>query len=290
MNYIDLHVHSNASDGSLTPREVVYKAAEKGLAAFALTDHDTIQGIEEALSAAAELKETGIFIEVIPGTELSAAYKSQDIHMLGLLIDYKDKTFCRALTEAQEEREKRNEKMVGNLAAAGIDITMAKLREDCSDAIITRAHFANYLTKGGYCKTYKDAFTKYLGSNGSYYVPREYISPQKAIELIKMAGGVAILAHPLLYKLPLEELDTLIGNLKEAGLDGIETFYSSNTGFDEGYVRKFANKYNLLMTGGSDFHGAAKPLIDIGVGKGNLKIPYELLEKLKNSRKQISNV
>lgn len=282
MKYIDLHVHSNVSDGTLTPAELVSLAAEKELAAFALTDHDTVQGIGEALTAAQELEQNGTFLQVIPGTEISVAYKNQDIHMLGLLIDYKNEALCKALLDVQEERANRNYKMAEKLANAGIDISIEQLREYDSNAILTRAHFAKYLVAHKYCKSPKEAFTKYLDSHGPYYVPRKYISPKKAIELIKLAGGVPVLAHPLLYKLSLDELDQLIHTLKDCGLEGIETIYSSNTGFDEGYVRKYANRYNLLMTGGSDFHGANKPLIDMGVGKGNLKIPYELLEKLQD--------
>ena len=122
----------------------------------------------------------------------------------------------------------------------------------------------------------------YLNSDGPYYVPREYISPENAISLIKRAGGIPVLAHPLVYHIPEAQLDALIQRLKDAGLMGLEVFYSANTGFDEGIVRRYANKYDLVMTGGSDFHGANKPQISMGTGRGNLKIPYSVLEKLKS--------
>lgn len=282
MKYIDLHVHSNASDGTDTPAELVKRAVSIDLSAFALTDHDTIAGIREAMDAAKAYKKQGKMIHVIPGIELSAAYKGTDIHILGLCIDYRNEAFCNALNKVKEERDRRNEKMAENLAKAGIDISIDKLREEDKDAVLTRAHFAKYLVKTGIVETNQEAFSKFLSSDGPYYVPREYLSPKKGIDLIKMAGGVPVLAHPLLYKLSDARLNELIKDLKEDGLVGIETFYSMNTGFDEAYVKKLANKYDLLMTGGSDYHGTVKPLIKLGVGKGNLKIPYSLLEKLEN--------
>lgn len=282
MKYIDLHVHSNASDGTLTPTELVSLAVKKQLAAFALTDHDTVRGITEAVAAAREFQEHGIQIQVIPGTELSAAYSGRDIHILGLMIDYQNQEFITALDATLEERSQRNQKMVKNLQNAGIDITMDKLVQADPGAVITRAHFAKYLTQHGYTRSTQEAFVKYLDSKGPYYVPRNYLSPEEAIGLIRLAGGISVLAHPLLYKLSKEELDHLVCSLKALGLAGIETFYSSNTGFDESDVRKLAGKYQLLMTGGSDFHGANKPLLEMGSGRGNLKIPYTILEELEN--------
>lgn len=280
MDYIDLHVHSNVSDGTLFPKEIVALAAKKGLKAFALTDHDTVLGVEEAIDAANELKKNGIQLEVIPGIELSASYHGQDIHILGLYVDYRDPDFLSILDDIMKEREERNIKMCQNLQNAGINITMDALREDNKDTVITRAHFARFLKEHGYCKTTDDAFKRYLDSSGPYYVSRKYMNPIEAIKLILRAKGIPVLAHPLLYKLPPEELSTLISQLKEAGLVGIETFYSNNMGCDESNVRKLARIHDLVMTGGSDFHGNNKPLIDLGVGKGNLKIPASILDDL----------
>lgn len=285
MNHIDLHVHSNISDGTLTPTEVVELAAEIGLIAIALTDHDTVAGVDEALRAAQKLALTGKKIRVIAGTELSAGYKNIDIHILGLFINHKDKDLLAAMEGAIAERELRNIKMCHNLMSAGIDISVEKMRQTDGNAVLTRAHFAKYLTQHGYTKTPKLAFQKYLDASGPYYVPRQYLSPKEAIALILSAGGIPVLAHPLLYKLPKEELDLLIGNLKSYGLVGIETIYSSNTGFEESDVRKLARKHNLLITGGSDFHGANKPLIQLGTGKGNLVIPETVLEDLDAYKK-----
>lgn len=277
MKYIDLHVHSNVSDGSLTPSELVKEALRCNLAAFALTDHDTVSGVSEAIEAA---KGTGI--EVIPGAEISAGYKKKDIHILGLLLRYDDPKLQATLEEAIKERDARNEKMANNLANGGLDIDIDRLKAAFPpDTVLTRAHFARYLAETGQVKYINAAFDHYLNADGPYYVPRKYITPEDAIALIKHAGGIPVLAHPLIYHLPEEELDALICRLKNAGLAGLEVFYSSNTGFDEGILRRYANKYDLLMTGGSDFHGSNKPHISLGSGKGNLKIPYSVLEHLK---------
>lgn len=283
MKYIDLHVHSNVSDGTLTPTELVEEAINCGLSAFALTDHDTTDGVAEALDTAKEAKKSGKSIEVISGTELSVAYKNRDIHMLGLFLDYKNSTLQMALHKAKESRENRNKKMAENLAKGGFDIDIERLINFFEEGtILTRAHFAQYLFQTKQIASVNAAFHNILNADGPYYVPRKYIEPENAIRLIKQAGGIPILAHPLIYHLPEEELDALIARLKEMGLEGIEVFYSANTGFDEGILRRYANKYNLVMSGGSDFHGANKPLISLGTGKGNLHIPYSVLENLRN--------
>lgn len=289
MNYIDLHVHSNVSDGTLTPSEVVKLALDSHLYAFALTDHDTVSGVKEAEMVAKEEALQGRFIHVIPGTELSVMYKGIDIHILGLFIDPNNQTLNEALESARIKRDERNIKMANNLKSAGIDISIDQIRKLEGDAVLTRAHFAKYMVQHGYVKTNKDAFIKYLGTDTPYYVPREYITPKEAIELIHCAGGVAVLAHPLLYKYSLEEIEQLVSYLTDLNLDGIEAIYSSNSGFDEGRMRHFANKYNLAITGGSDFHGANKPDIQIGIGRGNLKIPALLLEKLEEKLKNYKN-
>ncbi|CDE46661.1 pHP domain protein [Clostridium sp. CAG:411] len=281
MKYIDLHVHSTVSDGTFTPTELVAEAKRCNLSAFALTDHDTVRGFEEAKKAS-----EGSGIEVIPGVEISAAYKKKDIHILGLLIDPNYEPLKRSLDAALLERDQRNAKMAQNLAAGGLDIDIERLTAAFSPGtVLTRAHFAKFLLETKQIKSMNEAFEHYLNADGPYYVPREYISPENAIKLIKQAGGIPVLAHPLVYHLPEEELDTLIARLKDAGLEGLEVFYSSNTGFDEGIVRRYANKYHLIMTGGSDFHGANKPHISMGSGKGNLKIPYSVLENLKAALK-----
>ena len=286
MSYIDLHVHSNKSDGTLTPAQVVRHAADCGLAAIALTDHDCTVGIPEANQAAADLKRQGISLRVVPGVEISAAYLERDIHILGLLIDPKEPELISALKNALDARDARNEKMVKNLQNAGIDITMEDLLFDAKDTVITRAHFARHLIAKGYVKDRLEAFRKYLGSDTPYYVCRKYMEPAEAIRLIKKAGGIPVLAHPLLYHLSPDQVKELVASLKEAGLCGIETIYSSNRGTDETLVRQLAAQFDLLMTGGSDFHGKNKPEIEIGIGRGNLRIPMEMLTALDRFQKQ----
>lgn len=279
---IDLHVHSNASDGTLTPGEVVLEAQNKSLRAFALTDHDTIDGIAEAKEAARILKEKeGYDLEVISGVEISAALGKSDIHILGLLIDENCPVLKESLIKIKNDRNKRNEKMVENLANAGLPISMDALRKKFPGAALTRAHFANFLYQTGVVKELKEAFTKYLREDGPYYVKREYIAPETAIRLIKEAGGIPVLAHPLLYHLSENQLNELISSLKEAGLMGLEAVHSTNINNDESYLRGLASKYGLITTGGSDFHGEVKPAIQMGIGKGNLSIPYSVLEQLK---------
>lgn len=290
MDYIDLHVHSNASDGTLSPTEVVKLAIDSGLRAIALTDHDTLAGIAEARTAALMYSNLENPIRIIPGTEISVSYKNRDIHLLGLFVDSDNEELNTALENAIKNRDLRNEKMATNLRKAGINITIEKLKESDPDAVITRAHFAKYMTEHGITKSNDEAFQKYLHDASPYYVPREYISPKTAIELIHKANGLAILAHPLLYKYDLKGIEELVTLLCSYGLDGIEAIYSLNTGFDEGHVRRIANKYGLVISGGSDFHGKNKPLISIGTGKGNLKVPYTVLEDLEKRLKETNKV
>lgn len=274
---IDLHVHSNASDGTLAPAELVKLAYESGLSAMALTDHDSVLGVEEALN-------TGLPIEVIPGIELSAGYKDRDIHILGLCINHKAKKLLDISENVINERQQRNMKMINNLAADGIDINEESLRKiSGGKGVITRGHFAKFLVARGYVSSVKEAFAKYLSPETPYYVNREYLSPEECIEIILECGGYPVLAHPVLYNLPEHELEALISRLKNAGLVGIETIYSTYSPEEEQYVRSLAQKYDLKISGGSDFHGGNKPDIDIGTGHGNLKIPYSLLDNLRQA-------
>ncbi|MCM1263654.1 MAG: PHP domain-containing protein [Butyrivibrio sp.] len=278
MKRIDLHVHSNKSDGTYTPSELVDYAITKGLSAFALTDHDTTAGLEEAHSYSKDKP-----IEVIPGIEFSTEYEGKDVHVLGLYIQYDAPAFQAKLQAFVDSRINRNIKMCRNLQDAGIDITYDKLCEENPGAVITRAHYAAYLTNHKYVTSRADAFARYVGDHCKYYVPREKITPTQAVELILEAGGVPILAHPPLYHMGNERLDKLVGNLKDAGLMGIEAIYSTYSNQDERDMRRLAEKYGLLLSGGSDFHGDNKPGLDLGTGYGKLFVPYELLEHIKTA-------
>lgn len=280
---IDLHVHSTKSDGTYSPTQLVDYAMEKGLTAFALTDHDSTAGIEEASQYAVHLRETLPEAEqkkvpcVVPGIELSTDESGTEVHVVGLFIDPNHQTFRDYLTDFIESRNQRNKKMCQKFQELGIDLQYEALLERFPDCVLTRAHYARFLLEHGHVGSNKEAFERYLGSHCPCYVPREKITPGKAVELILTAGGVPILAHPILYHLSDARLESMVADLKEAGLVGIEALYSSYTAADERQIRRLAQKYDLLISGGSDFHGANKPGLDLGIGYGKLYIPDDLL-------------
>ena len=280
---IDLHVHSTRSDGTYTPTELVEYAIEKGLTAFALTDHDTTDGLDEAISYANALRAEGKadIPEVIPGIELSTNIEDTEVHVAGLFIDKENPEFRSYLKEFVASRNLRNVKMCAKLTEIGIPITAEELESAFPNCILTRAHFASWLREHGYVSSNKEAFDRYLGKRCPCYVPREKITPQKAIALILTAGGIPVLAHPILYRLSDARLEALVATLKEAGLVGIEAIYSTYEPSEERQIRRLAKKYDLLLSGGSDFHGTNKPRIDLGVGLGRLYVPDELLENMK---------
>jgi Cof subfamily protein (haloacid dehalogenase superfamily) len=279
MSYVDLHVHSNRSDGTYSPSELVDYAIKKGLKTIALTDHDTVDGIEEILDYAKDKD-----IEVIPGIEYSTEYNERDVHIVGLFIDYKAQAFLDYLKRFKQSRIDRNHKLCNNLQQAGIDITYDALCKAYPDCIITRAHYAAYLLDKGYVKSRNEAFDRYLGDNTPYFVHREKVTPEEVIEVTLKSGGIPILAHPTLYHLGKEQLDILVKRLKGAGLMGIEVKYSTYTPRDERNIKELADKYNLLYSGGSDFHGENKPGLDLGTGYGRLCVSGEFLDKMKEAR------
>lgn len=285
MKAIDLHVHSSCSDGTFSPTELVDYAMEKGLAAFALTDHDSIDGLEEAMEYAERLKNHPCrqVPEVIPGIELSSEYQGQDIHVVGLFINYRDEIFQNRLREFVDSRTNRNRKMCSLLQQFGIPVTYEELLEAYPDSVITRAHYARFMLEKGYVKSRQEAFERYLGDHAPCFIPREKITPAQAVQLILQTGGAPVLAHPILYHMSEEHLDELVKELKEAGLMGIEAIYSTYSAADERQIRALASKYDLLISGGSDFHGANKPSLDLGVGYGKLFVPQALLWKIKKT-------
>ena len=282
MKIVDLHVHSTKSDGSYTPSELVEYAMKKGLSAFALTDHDTTEGLEEAFLAA-----EGKDIEVIPGIEFSTEYQGKDIHILGLYIDYEGEEFRKYLKDFQQSREIRNERMCKKLVEHGVDISYGGLKERFPGAVLTRAHYARFLWEEGYVSGMKEAFDRYIGDHAPCFLPREKVTPVQAVKLILKAGGIPVLAHPLLYGMSDKRLEELVAELKEAGLKGIEAIYSTYNSGEERQMKKLAKKYGLLISGGSDFHGAAKPGLDLATGYGKLVIPYEILERFKEEKENI---
>lgn len=311
---VDLHVHSTRSDGTYTPTQLVDYARKKGLTAFALTDHDSVDGLEEAIKYAARLRrhstqmaaldtpaletvqtgqtaepiESGVASassvpEVIPGIELSSEYQGKDVHIVGLFIDYHNTRFQEYLRGFVASRDARNHKMCALLQKAGINISYEKLQEAFPNSVITRAHYAKYMLEHGYIKSMAEAFDRYVGDHCPYYVPREKVTPAQAVALILEAGGIPILAHPILYHLSDARLDALVGDLKEAGLMGIEALYSTYHSCDERQIRSLAQKYDLLISGGSDFHGDNKPGLDLGTGYGGLCVPGKVLEQIRQA-------
>lgn len=294
MRPVDLHVHSNKSDGSSTPEELVDIAIRKGLSAFALTDHDTVDGLDRAISYADKLRKeenasggSSLVPEVIPGIELSTEYMGKDIHMVGLFIDHNSAAFQAHLNHFVEARVERNRKMCTRLQEAGIDISYEALIEAFPDSVLTRAHYAVWLIQHGYSLSKEDAFSQYLGDHTKYFVPREKITPEMAVDLILGAGGLPILAHPILYHLSEARLDELTARLKKAGMIGIEAIYSTYNPAEERQIRRLAAKYELCISGGSDYHGTAKPGLEMGNGYGHLFVPEDVLTALKQKRKPV---
>ncbi len=275
METIDLHVHSCHSDGTMTPTQIVELAIKQNLVAIALTDHDTTSGIAEALKAGAS-----VGLKVIPGIELSCKYGEKEIHILGYNLDYNNPKLLETLNQVAAERDNRNRKMCESLTLGGYPIQYEELVENYGDAIITRAHFAKLLVKKGILQSMDEAFRGCLNDKSPYFITRKYLTPEEAIHLIQRAGGIPVLAHPLLYKLSVTELGKLLNTLKEHGLRGIEALYSCNQGTDEAFVRKLAKEHKLFITGGSDFHGTNKPHIQLGRGTGHLFVPSDLLDNL----------
>ena len=275
--YIDLHTHSTASDGTLTPKELILQAQKAGLAAVALTDHDTTAGLGQAMETAEKLS-----IECIAGIELAAYFNGrEELHIVGLFIDYKKKDWIHVISQIQKDRDNRNIEMISKLNAIGVSITMEQLEQAAGGDIITRAHYAKVLEQNGYVTSKKEAFQFYLSPGCPGYVPRQLLSPEECIRLIHESGGLSILAHPTLYHLSFQEIGQVVGRLKKEGLDGMEVMYSTYTPEEEKKMKQIAAENNLLFSGGSDFHGANKPDIQLAVGKGNLKIPLEYLHALR---------
>ncbi|WP_027208824.1 PHP domain-containing protein [Butyrivibrio hungatei] len=282
MRAIDLHTHSTYSDGTFSVEELIDRAHEKGLAAIALTDHDTVDGIDEAVKYAAEKYPD---LEVIPGVELSTEGEGREVHIVGLYIDNHDKEFVSGLKDFIDSRTVRNKKMCKKLTEeAGIPISYEELTKEFPDTVITRAHYAKFMVDRGYVNSRAEVFDRYIGDHCPYYVGREKITPEDAIRSILKAKGVPVFAHPILCRFGDDRLDAFVGKLKEAGLVGIEAIYSTYELRDERQIKELAKKYDLLVSGGSDFHGANKPDIDLGTGCGKLFVPEDLLIPIKAAR------
>lgn len=276
MELIDLHVHSNASDGSLTPKEVADEAITMGLSAIALTDHDTIDGVAEILDYTKDKD-----LEVVPGIELSCYYNNREIHILGFYVDYTNPELQKELNVLKEAREGRNLKMIELMRKDGIDITMEKLLHGNPDSVITRAHFARVLVEDGVCKDKEVAFKKYIGIGCKYYLPKPQVTCETAMNILTKYSKASFLAHPLLYHLGYSQIEELLIYLKSLGLKGIEAYHSSNNCYESDKLRSMALKLDLAISGGSDYHGIIKPNIQMGKGRGGMRVPMRLLDNIK---------
>ncbi|GAA4703614.1 PHP domain-containing protein [Brevibacillus fulvus] len=243
----DLHTHTKASDGTCTPTENVRLAKEAGLAAIGICDHDTIAGVAEAVEAGQRYG-----VDVVPGLEISSVADGQDIHVLGYFIPYEDPAFEAELEKLRETRHERNRLIIERLQQLGIPITLENVykRKAGEGKSIGRPHIAEELIELGAVATMEEAFAKYLATGAQAYVNPPRIHPKQAIQLIKQAGGVAVLAHPGIY-----HDDQLVEELAVFGLDGIEVWHPDHTEEDRQRYAELANRYGLLKTGGSDFHG-----------------------------------
>lgn len=274
MRKIDLHVHTTASDGTLKPAEAVRLAAKNGLAAIAITDHDTASGYAEA---AAEGLRCGV--DVVPGIEISTKHGGP-VHILGYYIDLESEKLRPVLDWVVNDRDERNRKMAELMAADGLPVSYEQMHERFG-AVIGRPHFARILVELGLAKDVKDAFARYVERGQKYYLGRNFLSIERSIEIISEAGGVPVLAHPFQYKRSHAGLLELIEHCMKSGLRGMECRYSGYSEEQSAYLEKIADSYGLIKTGGSDFHGANKPHIALGSGRGDMNVPYEYLEKLK---------
>lgn len=275
MNKIDLHTHTTASDGKNSPTENVELAKKKGLRAIAITDHDTVSGIEEALQAGQRLG-----VEVIPGIEVSTLYNGQDIHVLGYCIKYESKELAKELLKLRETRNIRNKMMVERLKEVGVEITLEEVeaRQTTKGGNVGRPHMAEVMMEKGYISTMEEAFEKYLGREGKAYVNPPRISPQEGIELIRKFNGIPVLAHPGLY-----DQDELIQDLQEEGLKGIEVYHPDHSEAEVKKYKRFAEDLNLVATGGSDFHGVRNGKVFHGE-LGSQPVEYTTLEELRLTR------
>ena len=244
---VDLHLHSTASDGVFPPAEVVRMAAERSLQYIALTDHDSIDGIAEALTEADKHPS----LTVIPGVEISTDIAEGDVHILGYFVDWQDKEFKQKLAGMRVSREERGLAMVQKLAELGMPLEWSRVKEIAGDAVIGRPHIAQAMMENGYISYFGEAFEKYISRNGPAYAERIKLGPIEAVALIQSAGGLAVMAHPL----TLPNYEELIQKLATAGLVGIEVHYPSHREYEIQQLKQLAKKLGLVATGGTDYHG-----------------------------------
>jgi predicted metal-dependent phosphoesterase TrpH len=266
---VDLHVHSTASDGKYAPEEIVRKAAALGIRYLSLTDHDSVDGIASAVKAASAFPR----LTFIPGVEVSTDVAEGEIHILGYFIDYHNQELSDALKRFRTSREGRARGMVDKLAGLGMAIDWKRVREIAGDGAIGRPHIAQAMLEKGYIDSFKEAFDKYIGRDGPAYVEREKMTPEEAVALVLRSGGLPVLAHPFTVK----NMEKWVAALKAVGLIGIEAYYKDNTPEETEATLKIADRFGLVATGGTDFHG----IEDTGeVMMGGVDVPVKAAKRL----------
>ena len=284
---IDLHIHSTASDGSLTPADIIDHAQKLNLAAIAITDHDSVDGSKEAL-------QIGIppSLHFLTGVEISAAHPpffpgSGSFHILGYAIHLDNRDLNQALSKLQDARKNRNPEILKRLNRLGFRISLEEVNQEVGEGQLGRPHIAYAMVKKGFAASINEAFDKYLGTARPAYVDKDRIECEQAINTIRAAGGVPVLAHPALLNIENDQkLNALLQNLIKIGLAGIEVYYPGHSPQQIRQYTELAGKYGLLMTGGTDFHGSITPEINMGSGKGDLFVPYNLYKELMNANKR----
>jgi len=276
---IDLHTHSTISDGTLTPTELVALGKRSGLRALALTDHDITDGLPEALAAGAEYD-----LEIIPGCELAVDSATGFMHILGLFLPPNPEKLTAKLTWLRERRGNRNRRVCEKLQALGLNVQYERVLEIAGEGTVGRPHIAKAIMEAGGADSVQNAFDVYIGAGGRAYVPKDKMTPEMAIGLLKEEGATVILAHPYTLQLDDAAEAARIAELKEMGLDGVEVHYSEHTRTMTEKYAALCRDLGLLASGGSDFHGSVKPDISLGSGRGGLHVPYALLEAMKEAR------
>lgn len=269
---IDLHLHTTASDGTLTPWELVEQAKAAGIESLAVTDHDTMAGVPQAVAAG-----TALGVQVLGGIEISTDYRGKDTHVLGYGLRPDAPALGPVLDWVQQDRRRRNTQIAERMNRDGIRVSLAELEEQNPDATIGRPHFARVLVEQGAANSVSDAFDRFLNPGKCYYLPRTYLPMAQAVDIICRSGGVAVLAHPLQYSYTPEELRQLVAYAAQLGMGGMEIYYTGYTREQQQLLKKLATEFGLFATGGSDFHGANKPQIVLGA----LEAPPECLSNLE---------
>lgn len=272
---LDLHIHSKFSDGTMSPREIIIEAKKRGLTAISITDHDTADGVYEALVAG---EEHGV--EVLAGIELSVEHHGTYMHILGYFFDPKDTGLLNKLERVQVAREKRNGLILEKLGEFGMKIDNQELQIMSEMGQTGRPHIARIMVEKGYVASLDEAFRKYLRKDMPAYAPRFVYSSKEAIDMISSAGGYCVLAHPVQIDRTFVKLNKIVRELAEMGLCGLEVFYPTHSSKIRKKLRKIAEQYGLVLTGGSDYHGAVRANTSMAGGK-NVTVPSELLEKMK---------